>query len=336
MAPKRAAPKKATAAKTKATSRTVYQTATESEYETEVDEPSTSQKSDSRTSDSKKSDSRKSNSRNTKSDSPVVTFASAPAAKSLKLPPFSSREIDFWFNQVEAAFRNGNVTDDQSKFDFIIMGLDSDICSEIQDVLENPPRHAKYDCLKSCLQKRLKDSEDKKISRILDHTSIGDRTPSQFLRLLRKESKISDSRVLKGIWKKALPANVRLSLAGRSDDLDSLAAIADEIMDEDEAIASIRKSDSPKSYSRESDPRRETAGNLEKSIELLSKTLEKVVTDVRDLRMTSSKSNIGSRKLDSGNPKSDSLCHYHATYGAEARKCRDPCSYKPGNGSGQQ
>ena len=302
-----------------------YETADDSEYETEAETstPKTGKRTSRATTKPK---TRSRDDAKTKTVK-IVEMVQPTPTKTLKLPVFSSREIDFWFIQVEALFRNGNVTNDQAKFDFVIAGLDPDICADIQDVLENPPQVDKYDFLKSRLRKRLSASDEKKIDRILDHTSLGDRTPSQFLRLLRKESRITDDRVLKGIWKKALPANVRLALAGRSQNLDELAEIADEIVDTDDSISAVKR-DSRSHHNDRANAKSEPS--ISKTVETLAKTMEALAKEVREIKITRKQSPSRTQAPASGK------CYFHETFGAGAKKCRDPCNYKPENANGQQ
>lgn len=251
--------------------------------------------------------------------------SSSTAAKSLKLPPFSAREIDFWFVQVEALFRNGNVTDDQSKFDFVISGLDVNVSSEIQDVLENPPAENKYQHLKTMLKKRLTASDERKIDRLLENAALGDRSPSQFLRFLRKEGKLTDDRVLKGIWKKALPDNVRLALAGRHLPLDELAEIADEIVDTEDTIASLKTTAAPRKSTGNGSG---NAPDFEKTVLNLAKTMETLAREVKTM-----KERPRSRSREKGQ---ETVCWYHRKFQEKSTRCQAPCTWKQGNGAAQQ
>ena len=270
----------------------------------------------------------------------VVHYVTMPtttssASRSLKLPPFSSRDIDFWFIQVEAQFRTGNVTDDQTKFDYVIAALDPDISADIQDVLESPPDDNKYGFLKLKLRKRLSASEQKKIDLLLDEPQLGDRTPSQFLRFLRKEGRLTDDRILKSIWSKALPANVRLALAGRGHDLDDLAEIADEIVDTHDVISSVGRQEKR----RQDVPTTSVKKSLDDVVADLVTSMAQLSRDVASRRRQTSRERptTAATRTPATTAEQATLCFYHATFGDNAKKCKVGCPYKvQGNGSGQQ
>lgn len=256
----------------------------------------------------------------------------------LKLPKFSSQQIDFWFIQVESLFRNGNVTDDQVKFDYVIASLDPDISYDIRDVIENPPQKDKYVFLKTKLIHRLSARPETRIDRILDPTNLGDRTPSQFLRYLRSESQIRDDRILKSIWKKTLPANIRVTLAGRSADLDELADIADEIFEAENQLAAV--TDRPRKLENICGKQENRSGkpeNLERDD--LAKTVADLVKTVQHLATTSKRAPSRERQTQSS---PSGMCFFHSKFGSAARKCNKPCTFQvfpaitQGNESGQQ
>ena len=139
-------------------------------------------------------------------------------ARSLHLPAFQSKDVRFWFLQVEAMFRTHKITDDQSKFDYVITALDVTAAADIADLLENPPDDDMFITLKKALIDRLAVSEAARIKRILSNEQMGDRTPSQHLRHLRSQAgtNFSDA-ALTSIWLDTLPSDVRLVVAGGDD-----------------------------------------------------------------------------------------------------------------------
>ncbi|XP_025831093.1 uncharacterized protein LOC108740169 [Agrilus planipennis] len=105
--------------------------------------------------------------------------------------------------------------------------------AEVRDVVMNPPAENSYEVLKSELIKRLSQSQEQKTSKLLEHESIGDRKPSQFLRHLRSlAGSIVGDAVLRTIWLSRLPPHLQPHLVTKSDStLDQLADMADTIVE---------------------------------------------------------------------------------------------------------
>lgn len=155
-----------------------------------------------------------------------------PAPKSVTLPHFQSKDVEFWFIQVEAIFRTGGVVEDQTMFDYVTAALDLTAASNVRDVLKEPPEADKYAALKKALIDRLAVSEAARIQQVLSQELMGDRTPSQHLRHLQAVGGSTFSeQVLKSIWMESLPLYIRPMVAANSSlALDSLAPVADTIL----------------------------------------------------------------------------------------------------------
>ena len=74
----------------------------------------------------------------TSSQNPVPSPASAHAV-SVKLSEFWPEDPEVWFIRVEAQLRLRSVTQDQTKFDFLVSSLDNTTAVEVKSVLLNPP-----------------------------------------------------------------------------------------------------------------------------------------------------------------------------------------------------
>lgn len=104
---------------------------------------------------------------------------------SVRVPPFWPEEPEIWFAQVEGQFSISGITNDATKFNYVISQLDNKFSREVKDVILNPPACDKYGKLKTELIKRLTASNEKKLKQLLMHEELGDRKPSQFLRHLK-------------------------------------------------------------------------------------------------------------------------------------------------------
>ena len=108
-------------------------------------------------------------------------------AVSIKLPEFWTTPPEVWFARVEAQFGTKNITQDQTRYDYVVSALDFKTAEEVQDVLVSPPEAEKYTTLKKALIKAFGKSQAQRDSELLN--GLGDRKPTA---LLRKINALND------------------------------------------------------------------------------------------------------------------------------------------------
>jgi ribosomal protein S15P/S13E len=261
----------------------------------------------------------------------------APSAtKTVHLPAFQSKDVEFWFYQVEALFRTANITNDQAKYDHVLAALDLTAASDVRDVIRNPPEEDLYNGLKKALTDRLAVSEASRIKRILSNEQMGTRSPSQHLRHLQATAGNNfSSTVLTSIWMEALPADVKLIIAGDAGlPLDKLAAMADRIMD----VAGPRRNAVNEVVASASNTDKQLAA-LTKQISALTKHL---TGQAVDQMQTGNQNDPAARKNRSRSPATprkrsfdaakSGTCWYHWRFKEKATKCTPPCTWNQGNG----
>ena len=64
--------------------------------------------------------------------------AAAVSAVSVKLPEFWPEDLEVWFIRVETQLRSKSVTQDQTKFDYVVASLDNSTAAEVKAVLLHP------------------------------------------------------------------------------------------------------------------------------------------------------------------------------------------------------
>ena len=181
---------------------------------------------------------------------------SAIAAASVKLPPFWTEDVSAWFMRVEAMFRTSNISQDQTKFDYIVSSLDPRVVKEVLHVIKSPPAAEKYGTLKTALVKAFDKSQDQKDKELLSISGLGDLSPSAMLRRLqnlRSDDCKGECGFFKAHFMALLPPDVKAILATQKfETLEALATCADGIMEardsasvsvvtgEDGAVAAIR------------------------------------------------------------------------------------------------
>ena len=135
----------------------------------------------------------------------------AAAAVSIKLPPFWPADPELWIAQVEAQFRTRNITQDGTKYDYIIGSLNPETATEIRDVLLNPPEENKYAAIRAALLKRSELSDQKRLQELLSREDLGDRKPTQVIRRMRQlvGETLLDPKVLRTLFIQKLPLSVQ-------------------------------------------------------------------------------------------------------------------------------
>ena len=263
----------------------------------------------------------------------TVTTAAAPtvAAVSVKLPPFWPQDPEVWFAQVEAQFATKGVTVQKTKFDYVISSLSPEFAMEVRDLLLKPPAENPYDTLKTQLIKRTAASEQRKLQQLISGEELGDRKPTQLLR--RMQQLLGDklgtgtdaNSFLRELFLQRLPPNVRMVLASAdpSTTLDNLADMADKIMEVSTptiaAMSTVRVDDSE-------------VKQLRDEVSRLADLVASLSRAHRPRRRTPSRTRPSPDTPPSTQtPPQDALCWYHAKFGANAQKCREPCSWEQGN-----
>ncbi|XP_026760379.2 uncharacterized protein LOC113519459 [Galleria mellonella] len=253
----------------------------------------------------------------------------------VRIPPFWPEEPSLWFAQVESQFTLSKITTDETKFCYLVAQLDHQYAAEVKDIITNPPSTNKYDKLKSELIKRLSASQEKRVKQLLIHEELGDRKPSQFLRHMQSLAGPSvPMDFLKTIWSSRLPPNIQTVIASQDDlPIEKLADLADkvhEIAPSTPQVASTSTaSDSESSYSNLA----RQVSELTKQVALLTSQVSNTRRPARPQYRRNNRSHSRSRSRPRQPPTGHSHCFYF-TYGAKARKCKQPCEFPTENSQG--
>jgi hypothetical protein len=234
----------------------------------------------------------------------------------VRVPPFWTEMPDLWFAQIEAQFKRMRVTSEDTKFTIIVSQADPQLLSSVGDIIRRPPTKDPYTVLKRRALERYTDSEQTRLRKLIGHSDLGDRRPSELLREMeRTAGEAYDATFIRSLWIQRLPANIRAGLATRPDDpTEKLANTADRLHEiYDTEVAAMQTK-----------PNTATPNDVQEQIRDLKKALEKLTREVRDSRnQGTSQSRI--RKTSRSR---DGICFYHEKFGAAARKCQKPCTHK--------
>jgi hypothetical protein len=249
----------------------------------------------------------------------------------VRIPAFWPEEPELWFAQVEGQFALSGTTDDDIKYAYVLSRIEPKQAREIRDIIRNPPLVDKYKTIKTALVQRLSDSQEQRIRQLLEHEEIGDRRPSQFLRHLSTLAGTTVSNeLLRTLWIGRLPPQTQAILATRTDDnLQAVAEQADRIHEVNSRALVLATTQPPT-------PAATTVQQAwTTQMEMLTKQVAALTTQMANWAKTSRRGRSRSRTRDytqkrerSKTPKQEGVCYYHRRFGAEARKCTQPCTYQ--------
>ena len=262
-------------------------------------------------------------------DEPVRPKEEQPqaAAVTLKLPPFWPADPELWMAQVEAQFRTRNITQDNTKYDYIVASLSPDTAGEIRDILLHPPENGKYEAIKQALLKQNVLSDQKRLQELLSKEDLGDRKPTQILRRINQlvGETVFDDKILKALFIQKLPPAVQGILMSSDDktELSVLAEMADKIME----VTSPQINKLSVDNVRDSE-----VAALRGEINELKRMVQQMSLNKGNRKRSNSRGcSPFRRKRD---PSKHPMCWYHHKFGENSTKCEQPCNWEnSGNGA---
>ncbi|XP_070161374.1 uncharacterized protein [Polyergus mexicanus] len=249
----------------------------------------------------------------------------------IRVPPFWPEDAELWFAQLEGTFISCDITDDATRYAYVLSRIEPKQAREIKDIITQPLLKQKYEAIKKALIQRLTASQDQRIKQLLEHEELGDRKPSQFLRHLKTLAGITVSdELLRTLWLGRLPTQMQAILAVRAQDkLEDVAEQADrihEIGNRPMEVATMQGVVTP------------ARTTWETQIDALRDQVAALTTQVTKMTRKFQREQQGKRprsqsrdRQRSRTPRREGICYYHRRFGAEAKKCTTPCSFKKEN-----
>jgi len=236
----------------------------------------------------------------------------------LKIPPFWADEPELWFAQLEGQFALGGITQDATKYAYVLANIETRHAKEVKDLITSPPADNKYEALKKAFIQRLSASQEQQIRQLLEHEEMGDRRPSQFLRHLQSLAHATiPEQLLRTLWMGRLPSQLQAILASRTtDNLDEVAEQADKIHEvtcRAVAVASVQPTPSTPTLEQQ-------VTQLAKQVASLNSRLSK--------KLDKFKKRERSRSRSKRKPEDEGICYYHRRFQEKAQKCTQPCTFK--------
>ncbi|KAJ8416183.1 hypothetical protein AAFF_G00382050 [Aldrovandia affinis] len=102
-------------------------------------------------------------------------------AVALKLPEFWQEHATVWFAQAEAQFALRGITQEDTKYFYVVAALNSSTASRVLSLLQDPPEDDKYLALKQLLLETFELSEPERARKLLTLPGLGDSKPSELM-----------------------------------------------------------------------------------------------------------------------------------------------------------
>ena len=140
-------------------------------------------------------------------------------AVSLKLPEFSPDRIEYCFIAIEAEFnlRIPAITQDQTRFSYVVAALKGQVMDRVINIIRNPPTDGtRYQAIKDRLLSALGGTPLEGSKGLLDWPGMGDGTPSALLNKMLASLPNGEGPehiLFKALFLRQLPADVQDHLA---------------------------------------------------------------------------------------------------------------------------
>lgn len=238
-----------------------------------------------------------------------MTNVDSIAAVSLKLPTFWTARAEVWFVQAEAQFITRGITNDATKYAYLVAALDQETATRVLDILQAPPSEDRYESLKRRLFDTYTLTEAQRASQLLT-ISIGDDSPSRLMdRMLALIGSHPPCFLFKELFLRQMSPEIRAHLI-RSEisNFRELARAADSLW---------------------------TSNNLTGSSVYAIQAPQDVglssVSQPKNANYVSARPISHSVAQPSASKQPSTLCFYHRKFGKLAKQCRPPCSYQSEN-----
>ncbi|HBK82805.1 MAG TPA: hypothetical protein DDZ41_04285 [Flavobacterium sp.] len=253
------------------------------------------------------------------SDNSKTNVVNSATKINIPYPPFWEEMPDVWFSQMENIFKVKRIKSDEQQYLHTVANLPVSIVASSVDIIQNLPNEGKYETLKNVIIKRKTLTDSQRLEKLLESTEIGDRSPSQFWRDLKStagNSALTNDELIKNLWLKRLPDNLRPIIMSRmTDEMSSLIELADKIW---QLSAASRTS----VCELKTEPN-SILENLESEISELKAQIKSLHFQKYQNRNHRSRSRNRSQSFIANKP-----CYYHFKFGSKATKCKGgKCSF---------
>lgn len=235
----------------------------------------------------------------------------------VRIPPYNFNDVSLWFAMCEHSFELAHpraITESRTKFNYISANLPPEAASVVRDLIIKRSDTTPYEDLKTQLIKRTSDSSQSEIRKLLSGEQLGDRKPSDLLRVMQRRAeshKVSNELMLE-LFLSHLPSHVQSILASISPlSLDKASEVADRILEYNPAAVNAVSVPS------------------NSNSEILCE-IKKLNDRIKQLELRRSRSPFRRHSFErsrSSSKDSKQFCWYHKRFGKNARKCSESRSF---------
>lgn len=293
--------------------------------------------------------------KDTKTETPKFSIPTIPRSR-VDPPRFFEEDPAIWLVQLDLYFLQASVDDELSRFRIAATLLPGHLLRDFSDILRSPPDSEPYTVLCDAIRQRFGKSVQQRLRSLLSDQQLGDRRPSQFLRHLLDLAEAEgsqDSPLVRQIFMNAMPPRIQpfLQCMPTGTDLATIASTADRLM---ELPQNCAPTTSPGYLAPVTAEQVHLSGHLQTTADLpalmqhLISSVSALTTTVASLvEATSQRGRSSSRQAGNRQHRdrsttptrptsqASSLCYYHFKFGANARSCRQPCSWATPSGNEQ-
>lgn len=254
----------------------------------------------------------------------------------IPLPTLIEGAVDAYFFSMEFWFAASGVTNDTRKFNTVLVQVPPTKLLELNAIIAAAPANDKYAYIKAALTKHFADSQTRRLNRVLSEMPLGDLRPSQLYHNMARVSGTSlGESALIDLWASRLPHITQAAVVAHT------GAIAERLETADRVHESIALRQNQVAVVAPAAP---TPDVFERLIQHIDEKFRRFRDELprerrsRDNSRSNSRASSRSRTRSRAsnqrgesqsqhNSDSSAYCWYHAVFGREAQKCREPCAW---------
>lgn len=245
---------------------------------------------------------------------------------------FSKQNPGTWFKVTEERFDYLGITSDEDKFWVTLKCIGPSLFDELEAFLPSLRPDSKYPILKAEILRKLAQSEDDQLDRLLRQSSMGKRTPSEYFNVVQSlSSGIMNQDAALRFWWKGLPTDIAISVDPEIHKLDTSAAV-----EKANRIAELKRRSELQSFNASVSSVESSLASRDINHSEIVDRIGRIEAFVRnESRSREISSNNRKRRIsrkrstsENSNKTSDWLCFYHHNFGEKAKYCAKGCTWK--------
>ena len=269
------------------------------------------------------------------SDIDVVDDSAVMSVKTVKLPEFWPESAALWFCRAEQEFALKSVTVDATKYSYLVSALPQVVANRVADELLDPDSTAPYAVLKKRLLKTFTPSSFQRGEQLLALPPSPAEQPTVLMdRMLAMlpdgVPRKNPGFLFRTLFLQKISPEVRAHVVGLEDvPMRELAEAADVVWTTSRAAAVAAVMPPPPAAECD-----DAASVYSSAVSQLGSLSLAPVSSVSAVGRPVPPPAAAAAAHGAYAVPAAAYCYYHETWGSKAEKCRDPCSWKPRQRSG--